>query len=250
MPLLAHQSCVASRSALVNSGRVFFCYNSGLRSRQHAIQTSRASQVPQVRQVGLRGRGEGCCRPKMAQVLLQVRFVQQASREHQRGGARGRAVLQGVPRRKYGPKGYGFGGGAGALGMDKGERFGNVECEMDPGSRWLVRGASSSTGPKCPRCGKTVYDAERAIGSTVPWHKSCFNCKNCTKSWTPPPWRTRNEVYCKLAMAKLRTKRIRFRQGWDPEHGLSQFFQFSSNAQQTEQQYIIVGLWYVQVASL
>lgn len=33
--------------------------------------------------------------------------------------------------RKYGPKGYGFGGGAGALGMDKGERFGNVECEME-----------------------------------------------------------------------------------------------------------------------
>jgi len=33
--------------------------------------------------------------------------------------------------RKFGPKGYGFGGGAGALGMDKGERFGNKDCEMD-----------------------------------------------------------------------------------------------------------------------
>ena len=29
--------------------------------------------------------------------------------------------------RKYGPKGYGFGGGAGALNMDVGEKFGNTE---------------------------------------------------------------------------------------------------------------------------
>ena len=33
--------------------------------------------------------------------------------------------------RKYGPKGYGFGGGSGTLGMDKGERFGNKECKME-----------------------------------------------------------------------------------------------------------------------
>ena len=29
--------------------------------------------------------------------------------------------------RKYGPKGVGFGGGAGALSMDTGEQFGNTE---------------------------------------------------------------------------------------------------------------------------
>jgi cysteine/glycine-rich protein len=33
--------------------------------------------------------------------------------------------------RKYGPKGYGFGGGAGCLSMDKGEHLGNKECAMD-----------------------------------------------------------------------------------------------------------------------
>jgi len=36
----------------------------------------------------------------MAQNVLQVRNVQQAVGEHQRGRARGRGVLQGVPRQE------------------------------------------------------------------------------------------------------------------------------------------------------
>lgn len=32
--------------------------------------------------------------------------------------------------RKYGPKGYGFGGGAGCLSMDKGEHLGNKDTAM------------------------------------------------------------------------------------------------------------------------
>ncbi|XP_074660026.1 muscle LIM protein 1-like [Tubulanus polymorphus] len=32
--------------------------------------------------------------------------------------------------RKFGPKGYGFGGGAGALSMDTGKQFGNEASEM------------------------------------------------------------------------------------------------------------------------
>jgi cysteine/glycine-rich protein len=34
---------------------------------------------------------------------------------------------KGCHGRKYGPKGYGFGGGAGALNMDSGAQFGNTE---------------------------------------------------------------------------------------------------------------------------
>ncbi|XP_059150627.1 cysteine and glycine-rich protein 2-like isoform X2 [Physella acuta] len=111
--------------------------------------------------------------------------------------------------RKFGPKGYGFGGGAGALGMDKGERFGNKACEMDnkpTGDSFTgssLTGSDSGTGPKCPRCGKTVYDAERAIGSTVPWHKTCFNCKSCKKSVDSSTMAFHEqEVYCKNCYGK------------------------------------------------
>ncbi|KAK7479772.1 hypothetical protein BaRGS_00028952 [Batillaria attramentaria] len=110
--------------------------------------------------------------------------------------------------RKFGPKGYGFGGGAGALGMDKGERFGNKECEMDTKPKDAAVGAGSGgggggTGPKCPRCGKTVYDAERAIGVNTPWHKSCFNCKGCKKSLDSTTMAMHEEeVYCKGCYGK------------------------------------------------
>jgi len=102
--------------------------------------------------------------------------------------------------RKYGPKGYGFGGGAGALGMDKGERFGNKECEMDNKPKGVAgeTTAASSTGPKCPRCGITVYDAERAIGVTTPWHKKCFNCKACRKALDSTTMAEHEgDMYCK-----------------------------------------------------
>ncbi|XP_076471018.1 cysteine and glycine-rich protein 1-like [Babylonia areolata] len=108
--------------------------------------------------------------------------------------------------RKFGPKGYGFGGGAGALGMDKGERFGNKACEMDNKPKEVIGGGggeSSGTGPKCPRCGKTVYDAERAIGVTTPWHKSCFNCKACHKTLDSTTMAMHEtEVYCKNCYGK------------------------------------------------
>ncbi|BFZ03962.1 hypothetical protein BsWGS_07000 [Bradybaena similaris] len=107
--------------------------------------------------------------------------------------------------KKFGPKGYGFGSGAGTLGMDTGERFGNTESEMsnrptgDSFTAVKTGGAGGGgTGPKCPRCGKSVYDAEKAIGVSTPWHKSCFNCKSCKKSVDSSTMAMHDqEVYCK-----------------------------------------------------
>ena len=42
----------------------------------------------------------------------------------------GRVYCKGCHGKKYGPKGYGFGSGAGALSMETGAQFGNKESEM------------------------------------------------------------------------------------------------------------------------
>ncbi|GFN96186.1 cysteine and glycine-rich protein [Plakobranchus ocellatus] len=122
--------------------------------------------------------------------------------------------------RKFGPKGYGFGQGAGTLGMDSGERFGNNETEMSnvptgnvlsgpggangapakPANGAPAKPASSAPamGNQCGRCGKAVYHAEKAIGTNMPWHKSCFKCKDCNKSLDSSNMATHEyEIYCK-----------------------------------------------------
>lgn len=86
--------------------------------------------------------------------------------------------------RKFGTKGYGFGGGAGALNMDKGGHVGNKDTNTGYALYMRLAGLSSidwsfrnkpagggivgkTVAPEdggCPRCGKRVYDAEKAIG--------------------------------------------------------------------------------------
>uniref|UniRef100_A0A4Y0AMM6 LIM zinc-binding domain-containing protein n=1 Tax=Anopheles funestus TaxID=62324 RepID=A0A4Y0AMM6_ANOFN len=62
--------------------------------------------------------------------------------------------------RKYGPKGYGFGGGAGCLSMDTGAQFQgegtNGHFEPKPMSK-------APEGEGCPRCGGFVYMAEQML---------------------------------------------------------------------------------------
>lgn len=115
----------------------------------------------------------------------------------------GLVYCKGCHGKKFGPKGYGFGGGAGALSMETGSQFGNKESEMSNRPTEVVIGEKSGPGPHCPRCLRTVYDAERAIGLNDAWHKSCCCCKECKKPLDASTLsRHEVEIYCKGCYAK------------------------------------------------
>lgn len=98
--------------------------------------------------------------------------------------------------KKYGPKGYGYGQGAGTLSMDKGESLGITPetwvaqlhtflnlfgcflstfvllAFISPGPHCPTNNPNPSKlaqkfggSDKCPRCGKAVYAAEKVIGA-------------------------------------------------------------------------------------
>uniref|UniRef100_A0A8C4Q5R1 Cysteine and glycine-rich protein 1a n=1 Tax=Eptatretus burgeri TaxID=7764 RepID=A0A8C4Q5R1_EPTBU len=77
--------------------------------------------------------------------------------------------------RKYGPKGYGFGGGAGGLSMDAGAHLGitQPQCHADCSAK-----------------------AERHSGAV--WHRSCFRCAKCGKGLESTTVTDKEgEIYCK-----------------------------------------------------
>ncbi|XP_009582451.1 PREDICTED: cysteine and glycine-rich protein 3-like, partial [Fulmarus glacialis] len=112
--------------------------------------------------------------------------------------------------RKYGPKGIGFGQGAGCLSTDTGDHLG---LNLQQGSPKSAR-PSTPTNPskfakkmvdvdKCPRCGKSVYAAEKIMGGGKPWHKTCFRCAICGKSLESTNVTDKDgELYCKVCYAK------------------------------------------------
>lgn len=110
--------------------------------------------------------------------------------------------------KKYGPKGYGYGQGAGTLSMDKGESLG-IKHEEAPGHRPTTNPNASKFAQKiggserCPRCSQAVYAAEKVIGAGKSWHKSCFRCAKCGKGLESTTLADKDgEIYCKGCYAK------------------------------------------------
>lgn len=111
--------------------------------------------------------------------------------------------------KKYGPKGYGYGQGAGTLSMDKGEGLGithEAPAPRFPTSNPNPSRAAHKFGgsDKCPRCGKSVYAAEKVIGAGSSWHKiGCFTCASCRKGLESTTLTDKDgEIYCKGCYAK------------------------------------------------
>merc|ERR1719244_2480542 len=112
--------------------------------------------------------------------------------------------------KKYGPKGYGYGQGAGALSSDPARtdtgqapqngakrEGGNTNANA---SKFAQKFASAD---RCPRCSKAVYAAEKIMGAGKPWHKTCFRCALCGKSLESTTVTDKDgELYCKVCYAK------------------------------------------------
>ncbi|XP_056639968.1 muscle LIM protein Mlp84B-like isoform X1 [Diorhabda carinulata] len=107
--------------------------------------------------------------------------------------------------RKYGPKGYGFGGGAGCLSMDDGAQFKNGDDVVRSRAPLLPKAiAKAPEGEGCPRCGGYVYAAEQMLARGRGWHKICFRCNNCER-WLDSTSHCDGPdgmVYCKACYAQ------------------------------------------------
>ncbi|KAL7985411.1 hypothetical protein Chor_003981 [Crotalus horridus] len=105
--------------------------------------------------------------------------------------------------KKYGPKGYGYGQGAGTLSMDKGEALGIKSEEShphyptnNPNASRIAQKVGGADG--CPRCGQAVYAAEKVVGAGKSWHKACFRCAKCGKGLESTTLADKDgEIYCK-----------------------------------------------------
>ncbi|XP_068600347.1 cysteine and glycine-rich protein 1-like isoform X1 [Brachionichthys hirsutus] len=111
--------------------------------------------------------------------------------------------------KKYATKGYGYGQGAGILSTDRGESLGITSEEpaphrptTNPNPSSLARKYGGSE--KCPRCGKTVYMAEKVIGAGSSWHKGrCFTCASCGKALESTTVTDKDgEIYCRACYGK------------------------------------------------
>jgi len=101
--------------------------------------------------------------------------------------------------RKFGPKGYGFGGGAAGLSMDSGAHLDGPPDSAVGRVQQNYKPPKAPAGEGCPRCGGCVYSAEEVLAKGKAYHKTCFNCKSCRKALDSMQHcdGPDKEVYCK-----------------------------------------------------
>ena len=134
-------------------------------------------------------------------------------------------------RKNFGPKGYGFGGGAGVLSMENGAGgiaketrtsvaspvsspsvgAGVASKETRPSVNSPVSSPAGDPGAKprwgggniCPKCQKTVYFAEQLKAAYQTWHKTCFTCSTCNKRLDTSTCCDKDDkVYCRACYGR------------------------------------------------
>ncbi|XP_012945698.2 cysteine and glycine-rich protein 1 [Aplysia californica] len=114
--------------------------------------------------------------------------------------------------KNFGPKGYGFAGGASGLSMDTG-KVDDVPTSHIPAiaqahtAPLMDNGEPEPEGDdqdwtddkeRCSRCRKVVYFAEKVSGVGQVFHKACFKCQNCNKSLDSTTMTEHGgSIYCK-----------------------------------------------------
>ncbi|CAG2056626.1 unnamed protein product, partial [Timema podura] len=105
--------------------------------------------------------------------------------------------------KKFGPKGYGYGQGGGALQSDSSEAV-NGESQAPHTTVIDTAIIKAAPGQGCPRCGGVVFAAEQVLAKGSEWHRKCFKCRDCNKTLDSiiacdgPD----KDVYCKTCYGK------------------------------------------------
>jgi len=115
-------------------------------------------------------------------------------------------------KKEFGPKGYGFAGGAAGLYAEvkasASATNGSLSSSVQkPAAVATSNERNPALAPKylpnpndpnsCPRCGKKVYFAEEVKALNKKFHRLCFKCGNCNKMLEPGRCSTHeNDLYC------------------------------------------------------
>ncbi|KAK2144616.1 hypothetical protein LSH36_743g01005 [Paralvinella palmiformis] len=140
----------------------------------------------------------------------------------------GELFCRGCHTRNFGPKGYGFAGGAGTgLSMDTGrrheisrdnvphtaeayiapvtEQVGDLALNSQDRTDGYQRGSAQmwKGGDICPRCEKQVFIAEKRQAAGNCYHEKCFTCLICNKKLDSTKLTEKDgEILCKVCYGK------------------------------------------------